>query len=107
MGALKNYLAGFWGAAAFYLLCYGIALRSANALLLFASISPLLAVFLWWTIDRAALEQRIKRLEARSEIANERRLVTQADLAEIERKLEDVLLRVDFSENLKTHMETH
>ncbi len=101
MTAAKNYLACFWGAAAFYSLCYGIICRSADALLLFATLAPLLAVFLWWMIDRAALERRIKRLEARSEIADERRVVAQADLAEVEHKLEEVETRVTSAENVK------
>jgi hypothetical protein len=98
MGAKKTYLACLWGAAAFYLLCYGITYRSVDALLLFAAISPLLAVFVWWTIDRAALERRITRLEARSEIADERRLATQTGLAGVEHSLKEVETRVECAE---------
>jgi hypothetical protein len=60
MNAAKNCLACFWGAVAFCSLCYAITCRSANALLLFAALAPCLAIFLWWVIDRAALERRIK-----------------------------------------------
>jgi hypothetical protein len=95
MSAKITFLACFWGAAAFYSLCYGITYKSADALLLFAAIAPLLAVFVWWMIDRAALERRIARLEARSEIADERRLVTQTDLAGVGHRLEEVEARVE------------
>jgi hypothetical protein len=79
MSAAKNCLAFFWGAAALYSLYHGIAYRSTNALLLFAALVPSLAVLLWCSINRAALERRIKRLEARSEIAAERRVVEQVE----------------------------
>jgi membrane protein implicated in regulation of membrane protease activity len=101
MSAAKNYLACFWGAAAFYLLCHGIALRSVNALLLFAALAPSLVVFIWWMIDRAALERRIKRLEARSDIAVEKRAVMQTDLTEVEHKLVEVETRVASAEKIK------
>jgi hypothetical protein len=101
MNAWKTYLACVWGAAAFYSLCYGIAYTSANALLLFAALAPSLVVFLWWIIDRAALERRIKRLEARSEIAVENRAVMQTDIAEVEHKLEQVETRVTCTERIK------
>ena len=98
MTAAKNYLACFWGGAAFYALCYGIIYGSADALRLVAALTPSLIVFVWWMIDRAALERRITRLEARSEIADERRVVTQTDLAEVEHKLEQVETRVASAE---------
>ena len=101
MSSAKNLLACFWGGAAFYSLCYGIACGSTHALLLFAGLAPLLAVFIWWTIDLTALERRITRLEARSEIADERRVVTQTDLAEVEHKLEEVETRVTSAENIQ------
>jgi len=101
MGAWKNYLACFWGAAAFYFLCHGIAYNSANALLLCAALAPSLVVFILWIIDRAALERRIKRIEARSEIAAEKRVVMQTDLAEVEHKLEQVETRVAGTERIK------
>jgi hypothetical protein len=90
MSAKKTFMACLWGAAAFYSLCYGITYKSTDALLLFAAIAPLLAVFVWWMIDRTALERRITRLEARSEIADERRLVALTDLAGIVQRLGDV-----------------
>ena len=105
MSAAKNYLACLWGAGAFYSLCYGVISRSVHALLLFAALAPLLVVFLWWIIDRAALEQRIHRLEARFEIADERRLVAQTDLAEVEHKLEAVETRVACAENINAQAE--
>jgi hypothetical protein len=98
MSAKKTFLACLWGAAAFYSLCYGITYRSANALLLFAAIAPLLAIFIWWMIDRAALERRITRLEARSEIADERRLVAKTDLTGVEHRLGKVEQRVECAE---------
>jgi hypothetical protein len=90
MIAKRHFLACLWGAAAFCVLCYGVTNRSESAFLLFAASAPSLAIFIWWTIDRGALERRITRLEARSEIADERRLVTQADLAGVEHRLEAV-----------------
>jgi len=99
MTATKYYLACIWGVAAFYSLYYGIIHRSAYALLLFAELAPLLAFFLWWMFDRAALERRIKRLEARSEIADKRRIMTQTGLTEVEHKLEEVETRVTSAEN--------
>jgi hypothetical protein len=98
MGAKKIFLACLWGAAAFYSLCYGIVNSSANALLLFAASGPLLAVFVCWMIDRAALERRIARLEARSDIADERRLGAQTDLAGVGYRLEEVEARVECAE---------
>jgi hypothetical protein len=98
----KNYLACVWGAGAFYALCHGIAYRSADALLLFASLASSLVVFLWWIIDQTALERRIQRLEARSEIAAEKRIVMQTDLNEVEHKLERVETRVAGNERVKT-----
>ncbi len=101
MIAWKNYLACFWGAAAFYSLWHGIAYNSANALLLFAALTPSLFVFICWIIDRAALERRIKRLEARSEIAAEKRAVMQTDLTDVEHKLDQVEIRIACTEKIK------
>lgn len=98
MSAKQIFLACLWGAAAFYSVCYAITHRSANALLLFAAIAPLLAVFVCWMIDRAALERRITRLEARSEIADERRLAAQTDLAGVGHRLEEVEAIVECAE---------
>jgi hypothetical protein len=105
MSSVKTYLACLWGAAAFYLLCYGVTYSSVNALLLFAALASSLAVFLWWTIDRAALERRITRLEARSEIAAEKRVVMQTGLSQVEHKLEQVETRVTSAENSKAQAE--
>ena len=106
MNAKQNFLACLWGAAAFYALCYGILHKSPNALLLFAAIAPSLAVFVYWMIDRAALERRITRLEARSEIADERRIVTLTDLAGVEHRLGEVETRVECAENVRPQVET-
>ena len=100
MNALKMYLACIWGAAAFYLLCYGVTYRSANSLLLFAALAPSLVILVWWMSDRASLERRIKRLEARSEIAVENRVVMQTDISEVEHKLEQVQSRVAYAEKI-------
>jgi hypothetical protein len=102
MSAAKNYLACFWGAGAFYALCHGIAYKSTDALLLFAALAPSLGVFLWWMFDRAALERRIQRFEARSDIASEKRVAMQTNLAEVEHKLEQVETRVAGAERIKS-----
>ncbi|HTY64347.1 MAG TPA: hypothetical protein VMG30_19005 [Acidobacteriota bacterium] len=101
MSSAKYYLSCLWGVAAFYLLCYGVINKSANALLLFAALAPSLIVFFWWMIDRAALERRIKRLEARFEIAVEKRVAMQTDLSEVEHGLEEVKTRVTIAEKIK------
>jgi hypothetical protein len=105
MSSAKTYLTCIWGASAFYLLCYGITYSSTNALLLFAALASPLAVFLWWAFDRAALEKRITRLEARSEIAAEKRVVMQTGLSQVEHKLEQVETRVTSAENSKVQAE--
>jgi hypothetical protein len=105
MTAAKYYLACLWGAAVFYLLCYGVFNRSANALLLFSALAPLLVLFILWMIDRAALERRIRRLEAHSDFADEKRVVARADLAEVQHKLLEVETRVTSAENSKTRVE--
>ena len=101
MSSAKYYLACVWGTVAFYLLCYGVINGSATALLLFAALTPALIVFIWWMIDRAALERRIKRLEARFEIAAEKRVAMQTDLSEVEHGLEEVKTRVTIAEKIK------
>ncbi len=89
------FVACIWGSAAFYSLCYGILYKSTEALLLFVALAPLLAAFIFWMVDRDALERRIKRLEARSDIADERRIIAQSDLSEFEHKLEHKLEEVE------------
>jgi hypothetical protein len=101
MNAARNCLACFWGVAAFCSLCYGILYRSADSLLLSAALIPSSVVSILWIIDRATLERRIKRLEARSEIADERRITTQSDLSEFEHKLEEVQTRMACAERLQ------
>ena len=94
MSAGKKYLACLWIAAAFYALCHGIAYRSAHILLLTASSASALVVFIWWIVDQSALERRIQRLEARAEIAAEKRVSMQTGLSAVEHKLEQVETRV-------------
>jgi hypothetical protein len=101
MAETKYFFACIWGVAAFCLLCYGAFYRSANMLLLFAALSPSLVVFLWWMIDRSALERRLKRLEARFDIAAEKRVVMQADLTEVEHRLENVTTKIAYTEKAK------
>jgi hypothetical protein len=101
MSAAKSYLACVWGAGAFYALCYGIAYKSINTLLLFAALAPSLVVFVWWMIDRDALERRIQRFEARSDVAADKRVVMQTNLTEVEHKLEQVETRVARTERAK------
>jgi len=84
--------------------CYGVLRRSACALPLFAAIAPSLAVFACWTIDRAALERRMTRFEARSEIADERRLVARTDLAGVEHRLAEVETRGECIESVGPHV---
>jgi len=94
MTTLKIYLAFVWGVIALFALCIGVARQSAAAVSLSVTLVPPLIVFVWWIIDRAALERRIRRLEARSEIADERRVDTQTDLTEVGRKLKAIEVRV-------------
>ncbi|HYK88995.1 MAG TPA: hypothetical protein VE398_09505 [Acidobacteriota bacterium] len=93
-------VAFFAGALALVALCYAILHGSAETWRLFVSLIPPLIVFIWWMVDRAALERRIRRLEARSEIADERRVTAQSNLTEVERKLHEIEGRVVDVENL-------
>jgi len=101
MKSPRIYAACFSGVLALFALYNGIVHRSAAAWWLFAVLVPPLIVFVWWMADRTALERRIKRLEARSEIADERRVVTQTDLAEVEHKLQEIETRVADVENIE------
>lgn len=94
MTALKMYLMFAWGTIALFALCIGVARRSAAAFSLFLTLVPPLIVFVWWSIDRAALERRMKRLEARSEIADDRRVDMQTGLTEVGRQLNAIEARV-------------
>ncbi len=78
------------GVLALVTLSYGILHGSADAWRLFLSLIPPLIVFIWWMIDRATLERRIRRLEARSEIADERRITAQTGITEVEHKLKEI-----------------
>jgi len=93
-------VACFGGALVLVTLCYGILHGSADAWRLFLTLVPPLIVFVWWMVDRAALERRIRRLEARSEIADERRVTAQTNLTEVEYKLHEIEGRVVDVENL-------
>ena len=90
----RVYLACFWGASALFALYYGGAHRSAVILRLVAAFIPPLIVFVWWMVDRQVLERRIKRLEARSEIGNERRIDAHWDLTKVENKLHEIETRM-------------
>jgi hypothetical protein len=97
----RIYVAFVWGAIIFFTLYYGIAHGTPDAWRLFAALVPPLTVFVWWMIDRNALERRIKRLEARSEIADERRVVARTDLTEVEHRLQQIETRVTDVENVE------
>jgi type VI protein secretion system component VasK len=90
----RVYLACVWVVSALFVLYDGIVHRSSVALSLAAALVPPLIVFIWWTVDRAALERRIKRLEARSEIGDERRIVAHDDLNKVSHRLHEIETRV-------------
>lgn len=96
----RLYVAFFGGTVMFFTLCYGLVRESPGAWRLLISLAPLLIVFSWWMIDRAALERRIRRLEACSEIADERRITARTDLTEAEHKLHRMEARIDELEKL-------
>ena len=93
-------VASLGGAVVFFTLCYGLARESAGAWRLLIALAPPLIVFSWWMVDRAALERRIRRLEACSEIAEERRVIARTDLTEAEHKLHRMEARIDEFEKL-------
>jgi len=93
-------VAFFGGALAFAMLCYSVFYGSADAWRLPLTLIPALIVFIWWMVDRAALERRIRRLEVRSEIADERRITAQTNLSEVENNLHEIEDRVVDVENL-------
>ncbi len=90
----RIYAACLWGAIALFALYKGIARGSELAWWLLAALVPPLIVFIWWMADRAALERRIRRLEARSEIGDERRVVAHTDLSKVEHRLHEIETRV-------------
>ena len=90
----RVYLACLWGASTLLALYYGVAHRSAVAWWLLAALVPPLIIFVWWMVDRAALERRITRLEARSEIGDERRIDAHADLSNVEHQLHEIETRL-------------
>ena len=93
-------MACIWGALAVVSLCYGILRGSAEAYRLSLLFLLPLIVFIWWLVDRAALERRVSRLEARSEIADERRVRSQTGITEVGNRLRDIERRVVDVENL-------
>lgn len=90
----RIYLACLWGVIALCALYNGIVRGSAVAWWLLAALVPPLIVFVWWMVDRAALERRIRRLEAQSEIGDERRVDAHTDLTKIEHELQEIETRV-------------
>ena len=94
MRAPRVYFASAWGTIALFTLYTAIVGRSAVAWWILLALVPPLVVFVWWMRDRAVLERRIKRLEARSEIGDERRVVANADLTKVEDMLGDIETRV-------------
>jgi hypothetical protein len=98
----RIYLACLWGAFALFALYHGIAHGSTVAWWLLVTLVPPLIVFVWWMIDRAALERRIKRLEARSEIGDERRVLAHTDLTKVEHKLQEIETRVAQVEDVES-----
>ncbi len=95
----RLYVAGFAAVLVFLTLCYAIFYTNSTAWQLFRALFPALIVFLWWMLDSAALQKRIKRLETRSEIADERRVTAQTGLLEVEQKLSQIENRVVNCEN--------
>ena len=90
----RVYLACLWGAGACVALYFGLAHGFAVAWWLLAALLPSLVVFIWWMVDRSALERRIKRLEARSEIGDERRIDAHVDLSRVESHLHAIETRI-------------
>ena len=101
MTALKLYVGFAWGVIAFSALCFGVAYQSAAAFRIVLMLVPAWIVFVWWSIDRAALERRISRLEARTEIADLRRVDTQTGLQEVGRQLHAIEARVTETEGIE------
>jgi hypothetical protein len=99
-------VAAFAGALVFFTLCHGIVRESAEAWRVLIALAPLLLIVTWWMIDRAALERRIRRLEARSAIADERRISARTDLTETEHKLHRMETRIDEFEKSTNRVET-
>jgi hypothetical protein len=90
----RIFLACLWGVIALFALYNGIAHGAAVAWWLLIMLVPPLIVFVWWMADRSALERRIRRLEARSEIGDERRVLAHTDLTNVEHKLHEIETRV-------------
>jgi len=93
--ALRVCLGVIWAAIIVAALYCGIRGISSAAWWSLAVIPPPLIVLILWLLDRAALEHRIKRLEARSEIGDERRVIAGEDITNIEQKLGEIQRRID------------
>ncbi len=83
-------VACLWGASALFALYHGIAHGSAAAWWILVDLVPPLVVFVWWMVDRSALERRIKRLEVRYEIGDKRRIDAHADLSRVEHHMHEM-----------------
>jgi hypothetical protein len=94
MPAPRVLIAWLWGTMALFPL-YGAIAHGAEIpwRFFFAIVAPFI-VFVWWMIDRSALERRIRRLEAHSEIGDERRVTAHTDLTKAEHKLSELETRV-------------
>src|SRR5512136_2121565 len=95
-------LACLWGVLAFLALVNGTVLGTAVAWWLLAALVPPLVVFVWWMVDRAALEHRIRRLEARSEIGDERQIAAHADLTNVRQRLHRIEAGVALAQTEKS-----
>ena len=102
MRTLRVFVAYVWGAGAVFALYDGIAHGSEVAWWFLAALVAPLMVFIWWMVDRAAIERRITRLEARSEIGNERRIDAHADLSRVAHQLHEIETRVARVEDSET-----
>ena len=95
----RTWLACLCGVAVFFSFWLAISYRSAIASWVSAAFVPPLIVLIWWMIDRNALERRIRRLEARSSISDERRVIAQTDLEEVEHRMHELEMRIANVEN--------
>ena len=99
MRAPRIYLACLYGVIALFALYNGVAHGFAVAWWLLVALVPPLIVFAWWMMDRAALERRVRRLEVRSEIGDERRVVAHTDLTNVEQRLHEIEIGIAQAEN--------
>lgn len=88
MPTSRLWVASFGGAVVLFTLCDGMVRESADSWRPPIALAPILTVVTWWMVDRAALERHIRRLEARSAIADGRQVTVRTDLSEAEHKLQ-------------------